>query len=268
MSTDFIPDDSLPEDRSDPFGDEGAGEFMDVVEDVPDADIPWAHRVAEEVEGPDSEWFRNQGWKGPEDAARSFRETKAELTRVQQEYARTLDALRASEEAPDYGYAQQPAQAPGNDLLQQADLIAQAIDSGELEAGRGMAYLMQNVVPALVQQQAQEIIGQQVAPVASGLEKIELDRALGEMEATYGPGKARELARQVMPMLRNNPYFSTPDGIRQAFHAAYGQQAIQANQRAQRAPGMETVDHSSRQRQQTQRMESALANWLVTPPNQ
>jgi hypothetical protein len=53
-------------------------------------DVPWAHRVADEVEGPDSEWFRNQGWKGPEDAARSFRETKAELTRVQQEYARTL----------------------------------------------------------------------------------------------------------------------------------------------------------------------------------
>lgn len=264
MSTDFGPD-------LDPLEDEGGlpGEFMDVPAPEGGEDVPWAHRVADEVEGPDSEWFRNQGWKGPEDAARSFRETKAELTRVQQEYARTLDALRASEEAPDYGgYQQQPAQAPGNDLLQQADLIAQAIDSGELEAGRGMAYLMQNVVPALVQQQAQEIIGQQVAPVASGLEKIELDRALAEMEGTYGAGKARELARQVMPMLRNNPYFSTPDGIRQAFHAAYGQQAIQANQRAQRAPGMETVDHSSRQRQQTQRMESALANWLVTPPNQ
>jgi hypothetical protein len=264
VSTDFGPD-------MDPLEDEGGlpGEFMDVPAPEGAEDVPWAHRVADEVEGPDSEWFRNQGWKGPEDAARSFRETKAELTRVQQEYARTLDALRASEEAPDYGYQQQPAaQAPGNDLLQQAGMIAQAIDSGELETGRGIAYLMETVVPALVQQQAEQIIGQSVAPVASGLEKMELDRALAEMEGTYGAEKARELARQVMPMLRNNPYFSTSEGIKQAFHAAYGQQAIRNNQRAQRAPGMETVDHSSRQRQQTQRMESALANWLVTPPNQ
>jgi hypothetical protein len=82
----------------DPLEDEGGlpGEFMDVPAPEGAEDVPWAHRVADEVEGPDSEWFRNQGWKGPEDAARSFRETKAELTRVQQEYARTLDALRAS----------------------------------------------------------------------------------------------------------------------------------------------------------------------------
>lgn len=263
MSTNFSPDEFMPEDRSDEVGD--SGEFMDVPAPEGAEDVPWAHRVADEVEGPDSEWFRNQGWKGPEDAARSFRETKAELTRVQQEYARTLDALRASEEAPDYGYQQQPAQAPGNDLLQQADLIAQAIDSGELEAGRGMAYLMQNVVPALVQQQVQEGIGQSVAPVASGLEKMELDRALAEMEGTYGAEKARELARQVMPMLRNNPYFSTSEGIKQAFHAAYGQQAIRNNQRAQRAPGMETVDHSSRQRQKHQDAEAALKAWIMNP---
>jgi hypothetical protein len=108
-------------------------------------------------------------------------------------------------------------------------------------------------------------VGQNVAPVASGLEKMELDRALAEMEGTYGASKARELARQVMPMLRNNPYFSTPEGIRQAFHAAYGQQAIQQNQRAARAPGMETVDASSRQRQQAKTYASALENWLVTP---
>ena len=263
MSTDFGPD-------LDPVGDVDPGEFMDVPAPEGDAggDVPWAHRVAEEVDGPVADWWRTKGWASPQDAERSYREVEGELTRVKQEYAQTLEALRASEEAPDYGY-QQDAPAPqGGDLLQQANLIAQAIDAGEIETGRGIAYLMESVVPALVQQQAQQIIGQQVAPVASGLEKIELDRALGEMEATYGAAKARELARQVMPMLRNNPYFSTPEGIRQAFHAAYGREAIQVNQRAQRAPGMETVDASARQRQQTKTYESALANWLVTPPNQ
>jgi hypothetical protein len=254
-----------------PVEDGEPGEFMDVPE--PEGaveDVPWAHRVADEVEGPDSEWFRNQGWKGPEDAARSFRETKAELTRVQQEYARTLDALRASEEAPDYGYQQQPAQQQGYvDQIQGAvQYLQQAVNTGDMEPGDALAAMAQHVIPEIVQSAVQQAVAQNVAPVASGLEKMELDRALAEMEGTYGASKARELARQVMPMLRNNPYFSTPEGIRQAFHAAYGQQAIQQNQRAARAPGMETVDASSRQRQQAKTYASALENWLVTPPNQ
>jgi hypothetical protein len=257
----------------DPLEDEGGlpGEFMDVPAPEGGEDVPWAHRVADEVEGPDSEWFRNQGWKGPEDAARSFRETKAELTRVQQEYARTLDALRASEEAPEYGYGDGGQQAPaGDDFIQQANLIAQAIDAGELEAGRGMAYLVEAMDKRnqqLMDQRAQ----QTVAPLAKAIEEEQLGKTIAKMEGIYGPREARQMGQQVMRLLndpRLGPLFSTPQGLEHAFHSVAGQASIERRVRDQRAPGMETVDHSSRQRQQHKTYASALENWLVTPPNQ
>lgn len=261
MGTDFGADLIAPDEGGD------AGEFMDIPGDDGDAgeSLSFAERMAAELgDSPSAEWFRNQGWQSPEEVEKSFRSTKAELTRLQQEYAATLDALRSSEQVPD-----QQGFDPAADVYGQAQQIAGLIDSGDVEAGQAMAHVFTNLVPQLVQAEVQKAIQENVAPVQTGLERMELDRALAEMEATYGAQEAKRLARQVMPMLSDpqlGKVFSTPQGIRQAFAAAYGQSAFQQQQRRQRAQGMETVDQSARgQRASSVDAARALEQWLLKP---
>ena len=103
----------------------------------------FAERMADELgDDPSADWFRNQGWQSPQDVERSFRETKGELTRLQQEYARTLDAFRDSEEVPQ----QDDMGVDAGEIAQ----IAQLIDSGQVDAGQAIAHLFQNVMPKML----------------------------------------------------------------------------------------------------------------------
>lgn len=218
----------------------------------------FAERMADELgDDPSADWFRNQGWQSPQDVERSFRETKGELTRLQQEYARTLDAFRDSEEVPQ----QDDMGVDAGEIAQ----IAQLIDSGQVDAGQAIAHLFQNVMPKMLDARVGSLVQQSVTPVQSGLEQMQLRDALSEMEGMYGKQKAKELAREVMPLLDQNPYNSTPEGMKQLFHAAYGRTALANERRQRKARDMDTVDQSSRTRQQTKDTAAALQNWLLNP---
>lgn len=263
MSTnDFVGDEFLPEDRSDAAGPD---DFMDIPgDDTGDVELPFAERVASALDGPDADWMRNTGFRTEADLVRSYREMQARATRAEQEREQVIQAFQSSEEAPDYGY--QPPQQYGDDQFRQAaEWLGNQVDSGDMPFAQALGTIMDAVLPQMIEQKAQQIIGQQVNPVAQRLERRELDEALAEAEAQFGPAEAKRMGPQVMSMMKRYPHLANPDGMRIAFRAVAGEHAVAQRQRAQRAPGMETVDTTSRSAQRQQDMTSALEAWILKP---
>ena len=161
MSTDFSPDEFLPEDRSDAAGPD---DFMDIPgDDTGDVEVPFAERVASALDGPDADWMRNTGFRTEADLVRSYREMQARATRAEQEREQVIQAFQSSEEAPEYGY-QQP-QYGDDQFRQAAEWLGNQVDSGDMPFAQALGTIMDAVLPQMIEQKAQQIIGQQVNPV-------------------------------------------------------------------------------------------------------
>lgn len=260
MGTDF--DGGVLDVPDDDGGDVGDG-FMEVPGDdgAPEAPASLAERLAaaEGLDPRDADWIRNKGFRSESDLIASLRNLEGQKTRVEQEYAQLMDALRRSEETQD----PTPASSGGGQVGEAVGYLAQAVNAGEMEVGDALAAMANYVLPQMLEAQLESKLAEHVQPVQSNLERMQLDQSLAEMEAIYGKDEARRIARQVMPMLQSNPYFSTPDGIKKAFAAAYGEQSLAERMRRKSQAGMATVDSSARGGARGQDMQRALEAWIL-----
>lgn len=262
MSTDFSPDEFLPEDRSDAAGPD---DFMDIPgDDTGDVELPFAERVASALDGPDADWMRNTGFRTEADLVRSYREMQARATRAEQEREQVIQAFQSSEEAPD-PYQQQQGDAQ---YAQAAAWLGDQVESGNMSMSEAFATLANAVLPELVDQRAEQIVGQRVAPLAQDFQNEQLGKVLNKMSRDFGEAEARKYAAEVHRMVRHPKYgaaLSTPEGLEQAFYAVAGRHAQAERQRATRARGIETVDSTSRVQREQQNMADALEAWILKP---
>lgn len=217
------------------------------------------------LEGLDDEtrsYVEGKGWKDVGSLIRSAREAEAGMHQSRQAaeaYERQLAQL-AQQAPPQQGYGSEP-QNPWAMVDQQSAAIAQAIDSGEIEPGQGLAYAMNLQREALMaefeqrlQAQQQQLVEQNISPLFNqqweGHHRSQAQRMRDELGEDYDKLKfeADKILRHQMEIDDNFRY--NPEAIPLSFAEAFRRREMAARRSSQaqtlqngaRGPGGRSVD--------------------------
>jgi hypothetical protein len=204
-------------------------------------ETPWA-----DVDDELKKYADNKGFKDVGDILKSQRDAEAELRRMQSEFdqiRREAEALTMDDDDDDALAPSEPSGFPEySELLEIFRGDERAVIDYMIQQRMNEAF--SQFVPYIEQQ-----IESKVEPVAQFATEKQLDEVASEIAATYPDFE--DLAPEVIEVINRDPErFNSPQGMWSAYGLVRAKhdrdQAIQR----QREAGAETLDHSSRARQQ------------------
>lgn len=187
----------------------------------------------------------NKGFKDVGDILKSQRDAEAELRRMQSEFdqiRREAEAL-ALEDDDDDALPSEPSGFPEySELLEIFRGDERAVIDYMIQ--QRMQEAFSQFVPYVEQQ-----ISERVEPVAQFATEKQLDEVAAEIASTYPDFE--ELAPEVIEVINRDPErFNSPQGMWSAYGLVRAKHDREAAIQRQREAGAETIDHSSRMRQQ------------------
>jgi hypothetical protein len=188
----------------------------------------------------------NKGFKDVGDILKSQRDAEAELRRMQSEFdqiRREAEAL-ALEDDDDDALPAEPSGFPEySELLEIFRGDERAVIDYMIQ--QRMQEAFSQFVPYVEQQ-----ISERVEPVAQFATEKQLDEVAAEIASTYPDFE--ELAPEVIEVINRDPErFNSPQGMWSAYGLVRAKHDREQAIQRQREAGAETLDHSSRARQQT-----------------
>jgi hypothetical protein len=187
-----------------------------------------------------------KGFKDVGDILKSQRDAEAELRRMQSEFdqiRREAEALAMEDYDDDDQVASEPSGFPEySELLEIFRGDERAVIDYMIQ--QRMSEAFSQFVPYVEQQ-----ISERVEPVAQFATEKQLDEVASEIASTYPDFE--ELAPEVIEVINRDPErFNSPQGMWSAYGLVRAKHDREAAIQRQREAGAETIDHSSRMRQQ------------------
>lgn len=219
-----------------------AGEMGTETEETVAPPVGWLPDADAET----TKYLASRGWdKDPQGLLRSQREAEKALraeqearASMEEELAEYRDALLTNGQQQN-GYGQQPDNDPFGIVA-----AATAYENGEINMAQFAQYQQAATLQA-AQQIAQEIVGQQVAPLQTFQQTDVLQRTAAQMADQY-PDFA-SLSDDVLSLIEQHPHlYGTADGMKAAYGLVRSERDASTARERRSAQAAETLDGGSR----------------------